>query len=285
MLMTQDDIRSHYEQQWKTQSDGASGARDLAYSSPIEDAVAYPAYLSLLRDHNLSLDDKRVLDVGSGSGRWVSFLLEHFRPGEMVGMDYTLASVELLRKWWNGPRARCASVKPGFLHASIADPALNLDRTFDFINIANVLFHIPEPELHAAALRNLRKLLAPGGAIVTTEYLPRVSMRTNWMMVRSRYEFGQAVAEAGLRIAAIRGSCFFANDPMGLDGPDGYVRQSFNTVRDRMAQLLNGCDNDQTRRFIVDLFANIEQACLSFARERIAEVDMPSQKLVLLVAA
>ncbi len=39
MPMTQEDIRSHYEDAWKTQSDRAEDAKGLNYSNPVEDAV------------------------------------------------------------------------------------------------------------------------------------------------------------------------------------------------------------------------------------------------------
>ena len=64
MPMTQQDIHSHYEQQWKKQSDDASDVSDLSYSNPIEDAVLYPAYEKLIRDFGLVVSDGRVLDVG-----------------------------------------------------------------------------------------------------------------------------------------------------------------------------------------------------------------------------
>jgi hypothetical protein len=39
MPMTQDCIRKHYEDAWKSKSDAASCVDEIAYSSPIEDAV------------------------------------------------------------------------------------------------------------------------------------------------------------------------------------------------------------------------------------------------------
>ena len=169
-----------------------------------------------------------------------------------------------------------------FRCADITSPQLDLGGTFDLINVANVLFHIPEPELFARALTNLAHLVAPGGVIVTTEYLPRCTMRTEWMMVRSRYELEAAVAQAGLSICEIRGFSFFSNDPMGLDGPDQGTRRHFHHVRSGIQTLLGSQTDAKTKQFFVELFSHIERACLSFASERIAEVDLPSQKLVAL---
>ncbi len=156
---------------------------------------------------------------------------------------------------------------------------------FDLINVMNVLFHIPERDRFAAAMKNLANHLATGGRIVTTEYMPHTTMRTNWMLVRSRYEMGSAFAAAGLRIVEIRASGVYGNDPMGLDGPDDGLRQQFNTVRAGMKQILAMQMNDQVRQFFVKFLTDVESSVLNFCRERIADVDMPSQKLVVLAAA
>jgi len=148
-----------------------------------------------------------------------------------------------------------------------------------------VLFHIPEADRFAVAMRNLSNHLASGGRIVTSEYMPRGSMRTNWMLVRSRYEMESAAAAVGLRIAAIRASCVYGNDPMGIDGPDAGLRQQFNAVRSGMNQILAMQMNDQLRQFFTRFLTDVELSVLNFCKERMAEVDMPSQKLVVLMAA
>jgi SAM-dependent methyltransferase len=282
MAMTQADIRAHYEVAWKSHASRADSVADLSYSSEVEDALLYPAYRQLLDDHSREPDGGSILDVGCGSGRWVGFFLQHYHPSKFVGIDFAEASIGLLRQWRESQASDGRVIE--FRHGNIADPTLDLGEKFDLINIANVLFHIPEPELFASALVNLRKHLAPGGAIMTTEYLPRQTMRTNWMLVRSRYEFQRAVEEAGLRIAAVRATCFFANDPMGLDGPDDHSRAPFNRVRGRIAQLMNASTNPDTKKFLAELFVDVEQAAMAFTRERVAEIDFPSQKLVMLVA-
>src|SRR4051812_37559178 len=160
MPMTQQCIREHYEGAWKTKSDSAADVSQIAYSSPIEDAIVYPLYRKMIADLKIKATGGDVLDVGSGSGRWIRFFLEHFRPRKLVGADYTLASVELLRKWF--PTSSQTQLE--FRHADITDPKLDLGgQTFDLIIIANVLFHIPEQELFTNALSNLVRHVKPDG--------------------------------------------------------------------------------------------------------------------------
>ena len=72
---------------------------------------------------------------------------------------------------------------------------------------------------------------------------------------------------------------------MGLDGPDEGTRALFNQVRVQTRQLLSSNLDEHTRKFFVDYLASIERALLAFCRERIADVDFPSQKLVVLARA
>jgi SAM-dependent methyltransferase len=282
--MTQDDIRRHYEHQWQPPEDPADLASRLTYSSPVEDAVAYPIYERLIADHRLRVDGGRVLDVGCGCGRWIRFLLERFTPRELYAIDFAASSVQLLEQWarTSPPPAGCDL---SFATADITDPDLPDLGRFDLVNVGNVLFHIPEPEKFATALANLARLVAPDGRIVTTEYLPRRTVRTDWMMVRDRYAFEAACAAAGLRIADIRASCFFANDPMGLDGPDHAVRGHFHRVRANMRAFIAAMDDAPSRAFAITLLADIDRAALAFCQERIAPIDLPSQKLVVLAPA
>ncbi len=280
MPMLQDDIRKHYESNWQRADESANAVEQLRYSSPVEDEVLYPAYRELITDLKLIDEDTRILDVGAGSGRWVNFFTKYFRPKKLTGVDFAAAAVRLLNRWYPST----AHTELRFDVCDITKPDLDLCERFDLINIANVLFHIPEPERYTQAIRNLANHLAPGGRIVTTEYLPRTTMRTEWMLVRSRYEFEQIISQAGLKIIETRAFCFFANDPMGLDGPDTGSRGHFNRVRSMTQQLLTSATDPGTRHYLITMLAEIERACVTFTRERVADVDLPSQKLVVLGA-
>ncbi|HEY1923091.1 MAG TPA: class I SAM-dependent methyltransferase [Tepidisphaeraceae bacterium] len=281
MPLMQDDIRKHYEQAWKQMDDKAQDESSLTYSNPVEDGILYPLYERLIADMKISATGGKVLDVGAGSGRWIRFFTQRFTPSLLMGVDFTQASIELLQRRY----ANVAGIKTIFRTADLTDPSLDLGEKFDLINVMNVLFHIPEPDRFTVAMKNLANHLAPGGRVVTTEYMPRNSMRTNWMLVRSRYEMESAAATAGMRIAAIKASCFYGNDPMGIDGPDAALRQQFNNVRGGIKQVLDLPMNDSARQFFVKFLTDVESSMLNFCAERIADVDMPSQKLVVFAAA
>ena len=198
--------------------------------------------------------------------------------GILMGADFTQASVDLLaRRYANVP-----GIATAFRRADVTQPGLELGTRFDLINVMNVLFHIPEPDRFNAALRNLTGHLAPGGRIVTTEYMPRSTFRTNWMLVRSRYEFEADAAAAGLRIVAIKASSVFTTDPMGLDGLDGGLRGQMYQVKAAMTQIMDVATNQATKDFFVKFLADVDSTVLNFCKDRLADVEMPAQKLVVL---
>ncbi len=280
MPMLQEDIRKHYESNWQKTNDSAESQEQLRYSSPIEDEVLYPAYKQLISDLKLISDETRILDVGSGSGRWIEFFTRNFRPKRILGVDFAAASVKLLNRWYgNVPH-----IETKFDVCDITHEDLDLHERFDLINIANVLFHIPENDRFTRAMKNLATHLAPGGRIVTTEYLPQQSMRTEWMLVRSRYEFENFVHLAGLKIVETRGFCFFSNDPMGIDGPDNGIRSQFYRVKNMTQQLLNGVQDQGTKAFLIKMMSEIESACVNFCKSHTNDMNLPSQKLVVLAA-
>ncbi len=274
--LMQPDIRAHYEREW-AQADAVDGDAALTYSNPVEDAVLYPAYQRLLADVNAVVDGGSILDVGCGSGRWARYFLDRYRPAHFTGIDFTAASVDLLAK-----RYATADGRVAFAAADITQPGLDLGRRFDLVNVMNVLFHIPEPDKFAAALANVAAHLGPRGVAVSTEYLPRQSARTDWMLVRSRYDFEAAVAAAGLEVAAVRATAFFANDPMGIDGTDGRTRDRFHVVRGHFQKIMGLPMNAEARQFFTQVLADVEGAAVEFCRGRMAEADLPSQKLVVL---
>lgn len=281
MPLTQDDIRRHYESAWAVADDDRDLEIKLDYGDPVANLVQLPVYESMARDLRLAIDGGCVLDVGSGAGRWVRFFLERFSPERVVAVDYTKSSVDLVQRWSRDhPEAPVEARVVDFTDHAL--PVAELGGPFDVVNVANVLFHIPENDKFAAALANIARVVADDGRIVTTEYMPRATMRTEWMRVRSRYEFEAACDAAGLRIVHIRPCAFFSNDPMGLDGPDSFSRQHFHNVRAGIRQLMDLSQQPDSRSAMARFLAEIERATLAFCAECCSPVDLPSQKFVVL---
>jgi SAM-dependent methyltransferase len=137
--------------------------------------------------------DARILDAGCGSGR---NMLELARRGTVAGVELSSASVELARARGVGEVIAGSVVELPFADAS-----------FDLIVSLDVIEHLDDD---LAALREFRRTIAPGGALLITvpayqwlwsghdeinyhhrrytrSTLQRVAERAGWRQARTTY--------------------------------------------------------------------------------------------------
>lgn len=107
----------------------------------------------------------RVLELGFGPGYAISLLAPRLTTGRIVGLDHSGVMLEQAR------RRNAAGIAGGrvqLIQGGLEALPL-LPAGFDRVFSANFLQFVPEPP---ALLRELLRLLAPGGRIATT-YQPR----------------------------------------------------------------------------------------------------------------
>ena len=140
----------------------------------------------------------RILDAGCGSGLGLALIAEAFAPKRLVGFDLMPAQIERAR----ARREITAELAVGDITA-IDHP----DASFDAVFVFGILHHVPA---WRRGLRELARVLAPGGALLVEEIHgtfvavqdrvigtshPRAA-RFDWTQFRA------GVADAGLAIAA-----------------------------------------------------------------------------------
>jgi ubiquinone/menaquinone biosynthesis C-methylase UbiE len=109
------------------------------------------------------LDGKRVLDVGCGTGALLVALRREAKPARLVGVDPDpdmLAQAE--------PKLRAAGVAAELLRGS-ADALPFPDGSFDVV-VSSLMFHHLDAATKRGALREWRRVLAPGGALVLVDF-------------------------------------------------------------------------------------------------------------------
>jgi SAM-dependent methyltransferase len=153
----------------------------------------------------------RVLDVGCGDGAYS--LAAARRGAQVVGVDASRPMLTAARV-----RANEALLRVEFEHADAAALPFEEGR-FDVALAVTVLCFVPDP---AAALREMSRVLAPGGRLVLGE-LGRWNAWAAWRRLRAWHgsqlwrkatfrtavELRALVRDAGLEAGQVRGAAFY----------------------------------------------------------------------------
>ncbi|HZG96161.1 MAG TPA: glycosyltransferase, partial [Mycobacteriales bacterium] len=134
----------------------------------------------------------RVLDIGPGVG----FHVERWKK---LGADVTAVDIA------DSAVRQLAEKHPDVLvrRLDISDDVSELAGDYDAVSAFDVLFHIVDDDRHRAAVRNVARLLRPGGWFIFSDTLARRRASTSEHYVRrSRREIERAVRRAGLEIVA-----------------------------------------------------------------------------------
>jgi len=156
-----------------------------------------------------------VLDVGAGTGYWVSFWQ---RLGARVdGCDLVPLAVERLNDRF-GAAGR-------FWVADIAAPRSLGGETYDLVTCLNVLLHVTEETAFRQALANVAAAVAPGGHLLLAEPillhadLERPYDPNKHSRARALATYADPLIAAGLELVAVEGATVLANNPIEAGSP------------------------------------------------------------------
>lgn len=101
------------------------------------------------------LPSARVLDYGFGDGRFYDFYRGHFEADKIHGVEASQIRTQTGQKrgWQNA------------IYLPLRHPLPYENRTFDFVNMVEVIEHIPRGEV-AFYLSEIRRVLKPGGKLL-----------------------------------------------------------------------------------------------------------------------
>lgn len=151
-----------YKQYWITIHNKVKG--DLAsvcfpdkplYFNLFFDRIQRYALNKYFREQRINFYRKKVLDIGCGKGRWLSFFGKKY-GAIATGIDLSEYAVR-------------ACERKGFrtCQASITEMPFR-DNCFDFVNSTTVLLHLPY-ELKPTAIAEISRVLKPGGKGILIE--------------------------------------------------------------------------------------------------------------------
>jgi 2-polyprenyl-3-methyl-5-hydroxy-6-metoxy-1,4-benzoquinol methylase len=113
----------------------------------------YDRLIDLLRTHGVDYEQKRVADIGCGTGGLLRALKNRYQPLSLTGFEYSENAIDIARSQVSGAE---------FCYFDIYEGSA---RQFDVIFCIEVLEHLLHPD---TALRNVVSMLANSGTALLT---------------------------------------------------------------------------------------------------------------------
>ncbi len=158
---------SYNANKWWDESFYTNGVSDRQTIGAQKNIVtAYYHYASVemqilrhLRNNNIALNAKNILDIGSGSGHWIDFYLK-FSPALIAGMDVSTASYEYLKNKYSSTGE--VNIYPGNALKVIG----KLSGQYDLVNAIGVMFHIVDDFEWENTICAISSILKENGMLV-----------------------------------------------------------------------------------------------------------------------
>lgn len=167
----------------------------------------------LFEQNHWECDGKAVLDVGCGTG----YFIDHWskRHAEHVfGLDVTEVSVERLTKRFPDAEFACAD---------ITAPDLKIDRTFDYISIFDVLYHVVDDRRFEQAVKNLSRLSKRNSKVIITDWFQESEAKVvKHVRNRSKGRYTEIFSKNGFKLLHIKPLFFTLMPPTGLASKPAY---------------------------------------------------------------
>lgn len=129
----------------------------LAKLQPLPPPIMIDAWHHKMRNAN-----RRLLDVGSGTGHWIDFFVDTYLVAEVIAVEVT----ESMSAFLETKYADNAAIK--VLKNDIADPSFNVKTiggAVDYVSAIGVMFHITDDMRWERALANIASTLKQDGVL------------------------------------------------------------------------------------------------------------------------
>jgi SAM-dependent methyltransferase len=174
------------------------------------------AFHKLMKRLKINFTDKKVMDIGSGTGfyieRWKELNVESIH-----GTDITNVVVENLGKQFS---------EHTFSQLDIGEKMDNSLPQYDFISAFDVLFHIVDDTRFEQAINNIHGLLNKGGYFVISDnFIHSETKRIEHQVIRSYDYLTKTIETAGFKLIKTIPMFVLMNDP--VDTKNRFIKKIF----------------------------------------------------------
>ena len=158
-------------------------------------------------------EGKAILDVGCGTG----YFIDHWsrrHADHVFGLDVAQVSVERLTNRFPDAEFACAD---------ITAPDLKLGRTFDYVSIFDVLYHVVDDRRFEQAVENLSRLCRPNSKVIITDMFGERTVEVvKHVRNRSLDRYTEIFSKNGFRLLHIEPLFFTLMPPTRLASRPAY---------------------------------------------------------------
>lgn len=144
-----------------------------------------------LKRYRVAVEGRSVLEVGCGGGFFVDFY-KRKGAGAVTGIDITETSVNAMRRKFPSYE---------FFRNDIGQPHVSLGKTFDIINIFDVLYHIADDDAFGNAVANIGTWSKKGSWIFISDSLDPSGKTAEHVRYRSLEAYAAALKREDIDIA------------------------------------------------------------------------------------
>jgi len=161
---------------------------------------------SILKEN---LKDKKILDIGCGTGFYIEHLLNKGAT-DISGMDIAKKSILALKKKYPSLT---------FLNADISEK-ISLKKKYDLILAMSVLYHIVDGNKFEKAIKNIRKLAKKGSQVVILDmFLKKYQppKKGTHCYFRAYNQYKEVLEKNGINIIKTTPTLYFLNPPFDIN--------------------------------------------------------------------
>ena len=199
-----------YQKYWNERLSGQFGLENVGY---IGLGKNFNTWMYRLRKRNFlrsvkklkdSLSNARILDVGSGTGFYVSLWLAS-KVQSVTGVDISVQAVQNLK----------ATYPSLNFHVQDISKSCQWHNEFDVISCMDVLFHVVNDNNFKSTILNLSQSLRSGGILILTDnFIHGSEKRMPHHVSRPLAEYERILEESGLKIVSRKPVFCFLNYPV-----------------------------------------------------------------------
>lgn len=192
------DPQKYWEKRLKSRFD-LTGVGNIVFDSKYNEylyKLQLDVLVKALRKYNISLREKKILDIGCGTGFFSRFYLNNLAT--VTGIDITTTSIETLKKSFPDGRFITLDISTEF--AVNQEPFAG---EFDIVNVLNVIFHIVDETKFEKALKNIAACLKEGGYLFISDYFGDTDVSPARHVKFRRLESYRILEQEGIKILEV----------------------------------------------------------------------------------